>query len=70
MCSSDLHGTQSRIATFDIRTSNVITQCGDKRTAGDLPILMEAIAKVYTDDKKIHVIWDNLNIHKNGSTER
>ena len=55
-------GTQFLIAAFDIKTGNVIAKCGDTRTAEDLLTLMEEIAKVYTDDKKIHVIWDNLAV--------
>ena len=69
-CEYIRHGTQSLIAAFDIRTGNVIVQCGDTRTADDLLALMEKVAKAYTDVKKIHVIWDNLNIHTDGPTER
>jgi transposase len=64
------HGTQSLIAAFDIKTGNVIAQCGDSRTAEDLLGLMEQVAQAYADENKIHVIWDNLNIHKDGAGER
>jgi len=64
------HGTQSLIASFDIRTGKVIAQCGEKRTAHDLLELMEKVAEEYAQDHKIHVIWDNLNIHKDGADER
>ena len=69
-CEYIRHGTQSLIAAFDIKTGNIIAECGDTRTAEDLLVLMEKVAEVYTDDKKIHVIWDNLNTHKDGPTKR
>ncbi len=69
-CEYICHGTQSLIAAFDIKTGNVIAQCGDKRTTQDLLSLMEQVAMAYVDDKKVHVIWDNLNIHKDGANER
>ncbi|RCX14392.1 transposase [Anaerobacterium chartisolvens] len=40
------HGTQSLIAAFDIKTGNVIAQCGDSRTAEDLLGLMEQVESV------------------------
>ena len=64
------HGTQSLIASFDIKTGRVIAQCGDRRTADDLLAFMEKVAREYAEEDKIHVIWDNLNIHKDGSGER
>jgi len=69
-CEYIRHGTQSLIAAFDIKTGNVIAQCGDKRAAEDLLAFMEQVAQAYVDDKKIHVIWDNLNIHKDGASDR
>lgn len=69
-CEYIRHDTQSLIAGFDIKTGNVIAQCGDRRTAEDLLTLMEQVAQVYTDNKKIHIIWDNLNIHKDGPSDR
>ncbi len=69
-CEYIRHGTQSLIAAFDIKTGRVIAQCGDKRTAEDLLVLMKQVAQEYIDDKKIHVIWDNLNIHKDGASDR
>jgi transposase len=64
------HGTQSLIASFDIKTGKVIAQCGDTRTASDLLAFMEKVAIEYASENKIHVIWDNLNIHKDGANER
>lgn len=64
------HGTQSLIASFDIKTGNVIAECGDSRKATDLVAFMERVAEEYKNEKTIHVIWDNLNIHKDGADDR
>ena len=69
-CEYIRHGTQSLIAAFDIKNGNVIAQCGDTRTAADLLEFMGKVAQAYANDKKIHVIWDNLNIHKDGANNR
>lgn len=64
------HGTQALIAAFDIKTGKVLAQCNDTRTAEDLLAFMEEVARAYCEEKKIHVIWDNLNIHKDGACSR
>jgi transposase len=64
------HGTQSLIAAFDIKTGKVIAECGKTRTAEDLLSFMENLAQEYRHEKQVHIIWDNLNIHKDGSNER
>lgn len=64
------HGTQSLITSFDIKTGRVIATCGDSRTAEDLLSFMEMVSKEYENEKKICVVWDNLNIHTNGACER
>lgn len=64
------HGTQSLLASFDIKTGYVMADCGPTRTAADLINFMERIAEAYRDETKVIVIWDNLNIHHDGATER
>jgi transposase len=64
------HGTQSLLASFDIRTGKVVAQCGATRTAEDLLAFMEQVAETYRDHSKIIVIWDNLNIHHDGKDKR
>jgi len=64
------HGTQSLIASFEIKTGEVYGECGSTRTAADLEHFMENIARKYKDCSKIIIIWDNLNIHKDGPSER
>jgi len=64
------HGTQSLIASFEIKTGVVYGECGSTRTAADLEHFMENIAQEYKDCSKIIIIWDNLNIHKDGPSLR
>lgn len=64
------HGTQSLMAAFDIKTGKVIAQCGKTRTGEDLVSFMEQVAEELKEEKKIHVVWDNLNTHKDGKDER
>ena len=40
--------------------------CNDRRTAQDLVFFMEKVATHYPEGK-VHIIWDNLNIHYDGA---
>jgi transposase len=64
------HGTQALITGFNIRTGQVTATCGPTRTADDLISYMETLAARYRPYRKIIIIWDNLNIHHNGPSER
>lgn len=64
------HGTQSLIGTFNVHTGKVTASCGDTRKAQDLINHLEQVATEYKDAKKIIIIWDNLNIHKDGKDNR
>lgn len=55
------HGAQALLAAFDVRRGDVITRCGPTRTAADLEAFMDDVAARVPG--KVHVIWDNLNIH-------
>lgn len=57
------HGTQSLIASFEVATGKVFGHCGATRTGEDLETFMDDLALAYPDGD-IHVIWDNLNIHR------
>jgi transposase len=57
------HGTQSLISSYDVITGGVYATCGKTRTADDLVEFMEELAGIY-DEGDVHIIWDNLNIHK------
>jgi transposase len=56
------HGTRTLIASFNIRTGEVLGSCGPTRTAEDLLAFMERLAEHYPTGP-VFVIWDNLNIH-------
>jgi transposase len=56
------HGTQTLIASFEVKTGKVFGHCGKTRKKEDLMEFMEAIAQRYPS-QKVYVIWDNLNIH-------
>lgn len=64
------HGVTSLMAAFNVQSGEVLHRLGPTRTADDLLALMEQVAEHYRDAKKIVVIWDNLNIHLDGSTRR
>jgi len=44
--------------------------CGDTRKAQDLMNFMESVASHYHRARKVMVIWDNLNIHLDGPSQR
>lgn len=64
------HGTQSLLASFNIKTGEVLSKCGDNRKADDLIAFMDTVADHHKDEEKIIIIWDNLNIHYDGPSGR
>ena len=64
------HGTQSLIAGFNIANGKVVAECKETRKAEDLIKFMEKLASEYHNETRIHIIWDNLNIHKDGTSNR
>lgn len=63
------HGTQSLFCAFDVHRGRVVESCDDRRTAQDLVRFMEKVATHYPQGK-VHIIWDNLNIHYDGAEDR
>lgn len=63
------HGTQTLIAAFNVHSGEVMAHCGDTRKADDLIRFMEDVAAAHPG-KRIHVIWDCLNIHFDGPDKR
>jgi len=63
------HGTQSLFCAFDVHTGRVVESCDDRRTAQDLVLFMEKVATHFPQGK-VHIIWDNLNIHYDGAEAR
>ena len=57
------HGTHSLLATLNVHTGDVIADCGPTRTGDDMERHMERVA-VYYPEGDVHVVLDNLNIHK------
>ena len=64
------HGTLSLIAGFDVTSGPVYAEWRARRTAEDLLEFMDGLATQYPDKKKVIIIWDNLNIHHAGATDR
>lgn len=56
------HGTQSLIASFEVKTGKVFGDCGKTRKKEDIRAFMEKIALRYPMEE-VYIIWDNLNIH-------
>ncbi|WP_368277595.1 transposase [Heliorestis convoluta] len=51
-------------------TGKVVAHCSSTRKGEDLVAFMETVAEAYKDVPKIHVVWDNLNIHYDGASNR
>ena len=62
------HGVQVLIGAFNTQTGRVIAEVRDHRKAVDLVEFMENVAK--QTPGKVIVVWDNLNIHHEGKTDR
>jgi transposase len=56
------HGTQTLIASFEVKTGRVFGKCGKTRKKEDIMEFMEEIAIKYPENE-VYIIWDNLNIH-------
>lgn len=63
------HGTRQLIAAFDVATGQVFGQLREQRKAEDLVDFMESLAARYPTGT-VYVVWDNLNIHRDGAEER
>ncbi|MEM8610353.1 MAG: IS630 family transposase [Myxococcota bacterium] len=63
------HGVQQLLAAFDIRTGRVFARVVPKRTAKATVAFMNALARRYRG-REVHVVWDNLNTHRDGKTVR
>ncbi len=63
------HGTQCLLAAFNVKTGRVLGRVVPHRSADALVSFMNELARKYSD-KKIYVVWDNLNTHYDGRAER
>lgn len=62
-------GTCSLLAAFDIRTGKVFARVVRHRDADALVAFMRALARHYPD-RRVYVVWDNLNVHGEGRDRR
>jgi transposase len=62
-------GTRCLLAAFDVRTGHVIARVVPRRTGKAIVSFLDTVAAHYRG-KQIHVVWDNLNVHKDGKDQR
>ena len=63
------HETQALLAAFDVKTGRVLGRVVPHRDASALVSFMNALARHYRN-KKVCIVWDNLNIHYDGKDAR
>jgi transposase len=63
------NGTQALIAALDVATGRVIGHVKDQRTSVNFLRFMTAVVAAFPD-RVLHVVLDNLNIHKNDAADR
>jgi transposase len=63
------HGTQSLLATMNVHTGEVVAECSATRKGEDIERHMESVAARWPNSD-IHVVLDNLNVHKGERWER
>jgi len=63
------HGTQTMIAALEIATGKVVAHVRNRRTSVNFLRFMNEVVRAYPD-RTLHVVVDNLNIHKNEAARR
>jgi transposase len=63
------HGTQALLAALEIATGRVIGHVKDRRTSKNFLRFMNDVVAVFPN-RDLHIILDNLNIHKNTAAQR
>jgi transposase len=63
------HGTQTLIAALEIATGKVLAHIRNRRTSVNFLRFMNDVVRAYPD-RQLHVVADNLNIHKNEAARR
>jgi transposase len=63
------HGTQTMIAALEIATGKVVAHVRNRRTSVNFLRFMNEVLRAYPG-RQLHVVVDNLNIHKNEATRR
>ena len=63
------HGTQTLIAALEIASGKVVAHIRNRRTSMNFRRFMNDVVRAYPDCE-LHVVADNLNIHKNEALRR
>lgn len=63
------HGTQTLIAALEIATGQVVAHIRNRRTSVNFLRFMNDVVRAYPD-RDLHIVADNLNIHKNEALRR
>ena len=63
------NGTQALLAALDVATGRVIGHVKDRRTSVNFLRFMDAVVAAFPA-RDLHVVLDNLNIHKNEAARR
>ena len=63
------HGTQTLIAALEIATGKVVAHIRNRRTSANSLRFMNEVVRAYPD-RELHIVADNLNIHKNEALRR
>lgn len=63
------HGTQTLIAALEIASGKVVAHIRNRRTSVNFLRFMNDVVRAYPD-RQLHVVADNLNIHKNEAARR
>ena len=63
------HGTQTMIAALEIATGRVVAHVRNRRTSVNFLRFMNDVVRAYPN-RELHVVVDNLNIHKNEAARR
>lgn len=63
------HGTQTLIAALEIATGKVLAHIRNRRTSVNFLRFMNEVVRAYPD-RELHIVADNLNIHKNEALRR
>ena len=63
------HGTQTLLAALEIATGKVVAHIRNRRTSVNFLRFMNDVVRAYPE-RELHVVADNLNIHKNEALRR
>src|ERR1700746_626029 len=63
------HGTQTMIAALEIATGKVVAHVRTRRSSVNFLRFMNEVLRAYPG-RQLHVVVDNLNIHKNQAARR